>query len=241
MFRLTTLDFDVASGAWLRPDAVISLVEGVSVVVGREGDAPVAFDPVDTGVSRKALTVSVDREFWELEVTNSNHAWIHAWGQRPAWVESGSTVRRRWPRVGVLLIGGNQGIHHWVLLESDEYRSQRQDHPPMSTDPVTPGQTRVKGPADDLTRPQLEAVQTVFAKHLAWPPVVTAEPMLLNAAARRLGGVSQNAVSDRLKQAQARAYGLGPQRQVGVMNPEYVYILAGAGYLPVPDFHRLDI
>jgi len=91
MFRLTAVDFDVPTGSW-RTVGVMTAGVGDSVLVGREGDLPVAIDPIDSGVSRRALTVTVDPAHWELEVTNSNHAWIHPWGQRPTWVESGTTV-----------------------------------------------------------------------------------------------------------------------------------------------------
>src|SRR5664279_2830 len=239
-FRLTAVDFDVRTGSWRAPVAVMTARLGDSVLVGREGDLPVAIDPIDPGVSRRALTVTVDPAHWELGVTNTNHAWIHPWGQRPTWVEANRTVRQSWPRIGVLLVGNREDLHHWVLLESDtdpsEWRKRPVDPAPA---PAGPAGTQVKGAAGGLTGAQLEAVQMVFAKHLAWPPVIASEPMLLEAAARKLR-IVPNAVTDRLKQAQSRAYALGPHRQTGVMNPEFVYVLAGAGYLPVPEpFNRV--
>ena len=236
VFRLTAVDFDVRTDSWRTPVSVMPVGPGDSVLVGREGDLPVGIDPVDPGVSRRALTVTVEAAQWELEVTNSNHGWIHPWGQRPTWVESNTTVRKRWPRIGVLLVGNRDDLHHWVLLESDSDPSEWRTRPvePANPTPYPPG-TQVKVATTGLTRAQLEAVHVVFAKHLAWPPVIASEPMLLEAAARKLG-IAPTAVTDRLKQAQNRAYALGPHRQTGVMSPEFVYVLAGAGYLPVPKF-----
>lgn len=234
MFRLTAVDFDVRSGSW-RPTGAMTAEVGDSVLIGREGDLPVAIDPIDSGVSRRALTVTVDPAHWELEVTNSNHAWVHPWGQRPTWAESGTTLRKRWPRIGVLLVGNREDLHHWVLLESDsdpsEWRSKDVDRANI---PSHPSGTKVKAASVGLTRAQLEALQMVFSKYLEWPPVIGSEPMLLEAAARKLG-IVPNAVTDRLRQAQNRAYSLGPHRQTGVMSPEFVYVLASAGYLPVPE------
>ena len=233
-FRLTAVDFDVRTGSWRPPLSVMTVRLGDSVMIGREGDLPIAIDPIDAGVSRRALTVTVDPAHWQIAVTNTNHAWIHPWGQRPIWVEANTTTRRKWPRIGVLLIGNREDLHHWVLLESDTDPSEWRKRPiePAAAS-VGPAGTQVKGPAGGLTRAQLEAVQMVFAKHLAWPPVIASEPMLLEAAARKLH-IVPNAITDRLKQAQNRAYALGPHRQTGVMSPEFVYVLAGAGYLPVP-------
>lgn len=239
MFRLTTVDFEVRSGRWLPPDGVTTADEGESIVVGREGNLPLAVSPVDPGVSRRALAVSVNSSQWHVEIKNSNHAWVHPWGRRPSWVESGTVLSQRWPRVGVLLIGNNAEIHHWVLLESDIEPNewQKRDSLIYAGADNDGDETSVRGPLGGLTSPQLEAVQTVFSKHLAWPPVVATEPMLLEAAARRLR-IAPSAVTDRLKQAQNRAFALGPHRQAGVTNPEYVYVLASAGYLPVPSPFR---
>jgi hypothetical protein len=235
MFRLTAVDFDVPSGSWRTPTSVMTAGQGDSVLIGRKGDLPVAIDPIDSGVSRKALSVTIAPAHWELEITNSNHAWVHPWGQRPTWVETNTTVRTRWPRVGVLLVGSRDNVHHWVLLEADSYPIPgRGSHVEHADPALNPGVTKLNWPAGGLTGAQLEAVEMVFAKHLAWPPVIASEPMLLEAAARKLGIVA-NAVTDRLKQAQNRAYALGPHRQTGVMNPEFVYVLASAGYLPVPE------
>ena len=236
MFRLTAVDFDVHSGSWRTPASVMTVEPGDSVLVGREGDLPVGIDPIDTGVSRRALTVTVEATQWVMEVTNSNHAWIHPWGQRPTWVEATSTVHKRWPRVGVLLTGSRDDLHHWVMLESDSDPSEWRSRPVEQASPASnPPGTQVKVATTGLTEAQLEAVQMVFGKYLAWPPVIASQPMLLEAAARRLR-IAPTAVTDRLKQAQNRAYALGPHRQMGVMNPDFVYVLAGAGYLPVPEF-----
>ncbi len=87
-----------------------------------------------------------------------------------------------------------------------------------------------------LTRAQLDALTTVFAPHLAGGPVPGPLPVKLEAAARRLG-VSDGAVAQRLEAAQQRAYKLGSHRQVGVTDPDYLYVLVGNGYLPAPGGH----
>lgn len=187
----------------------------------------------DSGVSRKAVLLRVGPDHWDFDVLNSNHAWVHPWGQRPIWVESNTTVRKRWPRIGILLVGRDEQLHHWVLLESDVFASQWRDRQSSGGSTSNTVETKVKAAAGGLTGPQLEAIRTVFDAHLSWPPVVSADPMLLDSAARRLG-IAASAVALRLKQAQNRAFALGPHRQTGVTNPEYVYLLASAGYLPLP-------
>jgi len=60
VFRLTAVDFDVRTDSWRTPVSVMPVGPGDSVLVGREGDLPVGIDPVDPGVSRRALTVTVE-------------------------------------------------------------------------------------------------------------------------------------------------------------------------------------
>lgn len=232
-YRLMSLDYDVMERRWCGPHRVLPIEPGGEVLAGREGDLPVAIDPVDSGVSRQAVQIRVGHDHWDFDVLNSNHAWVHPWGQRPTWVESNTTMRKRWPRIGILLVGRDESRHHWVLLESDVFASQWRDRQRSGEDTPTTVATKVKSAAAALTGPQLEAIRTVFDAHLAWPPLVSAEPMLLDSAARRLG-IAASAVALRLKQAQNRAFALGPHRQTGVTNPEYVYLLASAGYLPLP-------
>ena len=233
VWRVTSVDFDVAGGRWAEPTDKWVGDPGEAVLVGREGDLAVAIDPLDSGVSRRALEIRVSPDHWEIDVFNSNHAWVHPWGQRPVWVESASTLRKRWPRVGVLVMGRNEQRHHWILLETDEFTSQWRDR--HVADASHERATQVKPAAGGLTSSQLEAIELVFGGLLAWPPSVNTAPTLLDAAARRLQ-IAPTAVSERLRQAQNRAYSLGPHRQTGVMEPEWVYVLASAGYLPIPEF-----
>jgi len=230
-YQLTSVDYDVVGRRWCTPNRVLAIEPGGEVLAGREAELPVAID--DSGVSRRAVLVREGPDHWDFDVLNSNHAWVHPWGQRPIWVESNTTVRKRWPRIGILLIGRNEHLHHWVLLESDVFASQWRDRQSSVGRNPNTAETKVKAAAGGLTGPQLEAIRTVFDAHLSWPPVVSADPMLLDSAARRLG-IAASAVALRLKQAQNRAFALGPHRQTGVTNPEYVYLLASAGYLPLP-------
>lgn len=232
MFRVTAVAFDPLARTWRSPTAVVGLPSDQPVVIGREGEVPIALDPNDPGVSRRALRVTAGVVGWTIDVLNTNHAWLHPWGQRPAGIKAGRTVERRWPRIGVLLVGGREDVQHWVLLESDHRATD-----PRPVTPISVGETVRADPPTVLTSAQLEAIRAVFRQHLSWPPVVGATPELLSAAARRLG-VSPAAVTQRLEQARARVHAFGPHRQVGVTDPEYVYLLAAAGYLPFPPRFR---
>src|SRR5664279_2753884 len=58
-FRLTAVDFDVRTGSWRAPVAVMTARLGDSVLVGREGDLPVAIDPIDPGGSAPLGAVGI--------------------------------------------------------------------------------------------------------------------------------------------------------------------------------------
>jgi hypothetical protein len=206
---------------------------GHEVTVGRHGDLLVGVAPEDTGVSRQALAVSVADEGWMIRATNANGAVICPWGQPSRWAESDRETWIRWPLVGVRIIGTDPELVHWVLLENPGFSVARQ---PAVRDQMN---TSVGPLPTPLTDPQLEALRAVFAQYLTWPPVAGPAPMTLQSAARRLG-VSQAAVFQRLEAVRARAYQFGSPQQVGVSDPEYVFVLARAGYIPVPDIRLLD-
>jgi len=216
----------IPSGATLSP--------GRRLLVGREGDLPLGVEVYDRGVSRTAAVVTTAPFGWQVEILNGNGAVLHPWGQAPAL--AGRHNALTWPRIGIrLLSGADPGdadtVQHWLLLESDSINvtnagasltgrpstSTFRRHPPR---PLSPG--------------QLEALQVVFADQLRWPPAQPAEPLLLRSAARRLG-ISESGVQERLAKALDRALRLGLPRAVGLTDPQYLYVLVRAGYVPLPE------
>ena len=193
--------------------------------IGRQSDIPIGVDPEDAGVSRRSLTVTRQSDSWTLSCTNTNGAVIYPWGQAPRWADSRGPTEFRWPHIAVRVVGSSRALHHWVLLEAPEQalRTERPD----STN------TAVSETPAALTGPQLEAVQRVFAQYLAWPPVAGASAAPLQSAAGRLG-VTQAAVYQRLEAVRARAYQLGSHAQIGVSDPEYVFVVVRAGLIPLP-------
>ena len=206
----------------------LPLQAGESLLLGREGDLPIGVDVPDTGISRRALTVTAGPDGWQLVCTNSNGAVLHPWGQAATWLERNKPLSRRWPRIGIRVIGSAQDAQHWVLLEAGQYRT-----PVVGELHAASTNTQRPTPPGPLTSAQLDALTTVFAAHLAWPPVAGPLPVKLEAAARKLR-VTDGAIAQRLEGAQQRAYKLGSHRQVGVMDPEYLYVLVANGYLPPP-------
>jgi hypothetical protein len=192
-----------------------------TVTVGREGDARIGLDPVDTSVSRRALTVTVREDGWDLVVTNRNGAALHRWAQPALAAVPMDTVR--WPLVGVRLFGAD-AVTYWVLLRNDRLARQSQ------TERQESEYTGAKRTARPLTAAQLEAVRAIFAENLAWPPLVNARPRALKQVARQLG-CSESAVQERLNEVRRKAVTLGLAREVSLTDPEYVYVLASAGYL----------
>lgn len=229
--RVVVREVDPLARAQPRP-VFLPLRIGESLVVGREGDLPVGVDLPDTGVSRQALLVTATEGGWQLVCTNGNRAALHRWGQPVSWPDRNAPWTLRWPRVAVRLIGSLPHAQHWVLLEADGYSL------PAVGDlrgPASTNTSSAEAPAP-LTPAQLAALTGVFAQHLAWPPVAGPMPIKLEAVARRLG-VSDGAVAQRLEAAQQRAYKLGSHRQVGVTDPDYLYVLVGHGYLSAPTAH----
>lgn len=209
---------------------------GQSVLVGREGDVPLGVEMYDRGVSRRAAVVTATEQGWQVEVLNGNGAVLHPWGQGPTL--TGRYNSLTWPRTALRILGGSEpgtsdNIQHWLLVESD-------------TIDVTPSGARAPANATTSTykakRPnplslaQQEALQVVFADQLQWPPAQPAEPLLLRTAARRLG-ISESGVQQRLGKAHERALQLGLHRPVGLTDPEYLYVLVRAGYVPPPISH----
>ena len=208
------------------------LQDGESAVVGREARLAVGIDPPDTGVSRRALTVTAATDGWELTITNRHGAWLHPWGQPAVLIDPDTTIRRVWPRIGLRLVGGNRAVEHWVLLEHSNHPTRLADREMTAT---TDGSTSTPERPLPLTAHQRAAVWTVFHEHLAWPPIPGASPRSLAAAAARLK-ISEAGVRERLRLVQQRAYTYGLHKQIGVSDPDYVYLLVRHGFFDPPSF-----
>lgn len=217
---------DLERGA-VRDSNQTSLTTDISVIVGREGELLIGVTPEDTGISRRALTITPTATGWSLLSSNSNGAVLHPWAQPAAWLDPGIAQLSVWPRIAVRLIGSRADLQHWVLLVGDHYEMLGGRDGATPTNTVTP-----RAPLA-LTTAQTEALRAVFGPHLQWPPVVGPLPTTLQAAARHLG-ISEAAIYQRLEAAQNRAYQLGSHRQYGVTEPDYVYVLARHGYLGRP-------
>jgi hypothetical protein len=226
MARVVVLSGAAGPGKGERTRAWYPIGPGGQVEIGRQSDIAIGVDPEDPGVSRRSLRVTRQSDSWTLDCTNANGAVIHPWGQAPRWADNGRPTEFRWPYVAVRVVGSSQDLHHWVLLEApeQELRTERPD----STN------TAVSQAPAPLTGAQLQAVQRVFAQYLAWPPVAGASATPLQSAAGRLG-VTQAAVYQRLEAVRARSYQLGSHTQIGVSDPEYVFVLVRAGLIPLPE------
>jgi hypothetical protein len=201
----------------------------VTVRLGRKDDVLIGTEPEDRGISRHALVVTAAQYGWQVQFTNGNGAAVYLWGQPRIWVGGRSEQQFCWPRVGIRLIGSSLRFQYWVLLEADRYAIVD-----AGVSVSRAGSTNLRDRPRPLTRPQLAAVTTVFAQHLAWPPLAAASSMKLATAARRLG-ISTTGVQDRLGDAQVRARQLGWDGTASLMDPDYLYVLVRSGYLPVPD------
>ncbi|MEJ3652018.1 hypothetical protein WEH80_03270 [Actinomycetes bacterium KLBMP 9759] len=211
---------------------------GRTVLVGREGDLPLGVEIEDRGVSRVAAEVTATEQGWQVEIPNRNGAMLHPWGQPPTL--AGRHNALVWPRIAFRVLTGADGSdprRHWVLLESDMIA------------PTAAGARVADGSGTSTYQParprpmsdgQLAALRAVFADHLRWPPASPAEALTLAAAGRRLG-ITESGVQDRLDRAIKRAMRLGLPRAFGSTNPEYLYVLVRAGYVPLPahGLHRL--
>ena len=198
------------------------------VEIGREGDLPVGVEPEDPGISRLALSVTARATGWELRSTNRNGAVLHRWGQAPTMLEFDRPAHVRWPRAGVRLLGKEPGVEHWVLFEADDYLL-----PAPEDLATTNAATYIPSAPRPLTSAQRDALTIVFAEHLAWPPVTSPVALARETAGRKLG-ISYAGVVDRLTAAQRKAHQLGSPQQVGLMEPDYLYVLVARGYLDAP-------
>ncbi len=204
---------------------------GETVTVGRDGDLRVGVVVADLGISREALVVRASRDGWDVEIGNRNGAVLHAWGQSPMPVEGRFSVQ--WPLAAIRLLGDDRH-EHWVLLEAPEL-AQREDGP---TGTAASDTTELNDKPLPLTQPQIEALRSMFADMLCWPPMALAQPRQLKQVARELG-ITTEAVQQRLRAARAKAYRLGLSRQLELPDPEYLYVLVRTGYLtPDPDAMR---
>jgi hypothetical protein len=206
---------------------------GQSILVGREGDLPVGVEVYDRGVSRRAASVTATEHGWQVEILNTNGAVLHPWGQGPTL--AGRYNSLSWPRIAIRILNGASPavadtMQHWLLFESDSIGVTTAGARAPSSPTTSTFQPKRPQP---LSPGQLEALQVVFADQLQWPPVQPAEPLLLRTAARRLG-ITESGVQERLSKAHARALHLGLHRAVGLTDPEYLYVLVRAGYVPLP-------
>lgn len=214
-------------------ESVYPVALNAAVTVGRVADLGTDVFSHDDGVSRIALTVTVEAHAWVLRMGNRNGAVLQPWAQAPDWLSADSTRTVCWPRVGVRLVGNDHAAEHWVLLEGDRYQV-----PVPADSPSSPEETLLKPRPRELTANQLAAVYATFESHLSWPPASRPVARSLEAVAHRLG-VTPSAVRERLKPVQERARDLGLHEPLGVTEPDYVYHLAAHGYLPdVPPAHE---
>ncbi|MDG6108599.1 hypothetical protein Daura_14475 [Dactylosporangium aurantiacum] len=195
------------------------LLAGQELHIGRSCEVTIANDPIDDKVSRTAAIVVPNPEGWRIEPRNRNGVVLHQWAQPPRPITRTETVL--WPRVG-LFVKGAAEYEHWILLDDTEAYT--------ALGPHTTGVTATTELPEPLTPEQLEAVYAVFHEILAWPPVRDARPDTVDTAARRIGR-SRTALNQRLDQARRRATGLGLRREPARTDPEYVYVLARAGFI----------
>jgi hypothetical protein len=207
------------------------LVPDTPVVVGREGDIGVGIDPVDPKVSRQAVEVTRTARGWRVAVTNRNGVVVHPWAQAAYLAEREAELV--WPRLALRVLG-NPELQHWVLLEDADLRPERAPLPPGTELTESADQPR------PLTVSQEQAIRTLFAELLAWPPVVPATPLQIKQVAYRLG-VRPESIQRRLEEVRKKANAVGLARTGLLSDPEYLYVLVRAGYLePGPDdLHEL--
>jgi predicted DNA-binding protein (UPF0251 family) len=132
-----------------------------------------------------------------------------------------------WPRIA-FNVRGKLRARHWVLFDSPglgfpDERPRPPSQVTVSVDPPAP-----------LTTAEQEAMRILFGDLLAWPPRIPAVPRQLKQVGHRLG-ISPEGVARRLERARGKAMALGLGRAVPVTDPEYLYVLVRAGYLPPID------
>ena len=226
--RLRVLEIPDDAPAVVR--ATVPLAIGELVEVGREAEVEIGVD--DPRMSRLALAVTPHPESWDVRVSNLNGGLIHPWGLPPLPVHRREHQRLAWPLLGVRLTTEDGRPQHWVLLESTDLPVTRGQRP--LTDAAA-GATLYGDEVPDLTPNQLAALQLTFEPHLRWPPETKQLlPRQLKQVATALG-ISDSAVQQRLVGARDRALRLGMAREVGLLDPAYLYVLVGAGHVPPPE------
>jgi hypothetical protein len=202
-----------------------AVTPGRAVVIGREGELALGIDPLDPKISRNAVTVTSTGDGWRLEIGNHNGVDLQLWGQPARPYRTVELLS--WPRITVHVKGDRQ-LRHLVLLDDPALAiaSQRPRRSGRHTESVTP--------PPSLTVPQQEALRLLYAELLAWPPPKQAVPRRINQVAHRLG-IGNEAVRRRLEEALQKATALGLSRAVPLTDPEYLYVLVRAGYLPPCD------
>lgn len=203
-----------------------SIRDGQSLIVGRDGDVALGVEVNDTRVSRVAVVVALEHLRWRLDCRNRNGVELHLWGHAPRELTRGHVEVVTWPRAGIY-VRGRPDLDHWLLLEDDRMI-------PVPDGGKTATATEMPDPPPRLTAKQLDAVLSVFADHLAWPPQRCRVPCILDAAARRLG-VQKDSVRDRLQQVRNKAYRLGSPPQSELTEPSYVYTLVQHRYITIED------
>lgn len=205
----------------LRTAAERNMEIGDECRVGREAELPVALDPLDRRVSRTAIVITCTTDGWLINSLNRNGVVVQPWAQPASLAQPVELLSSA--RVALRVLGTRQRLH-WVLLEDDSRLGRDCAAPPGTVG------TDLEVPVRPLTQPQREVLGLLFANLLAWPPVVGAEPLQLKQVARRLG-LSVSAVQARLHDVRLKAEHLGLGRQVPLHDPEYLYVLARAGYV----------
>lgn len=199
-------------------------VRSEPVTAGRAGAVPLGVHLVDEGISRIAVTVTVGRGGWTIEVGNRNGAVLHPWGLAPQRALATQTVR--WPLVAVRITGTRQDQQHLLLLENDAYAID--DSP---ADGGTTVITRLSSPPPPLAPAELQALYLTFRDFLVWPPPTTPpQAQQLKQVATR-SGKSLSGVQDRLRSAMEKAVRLGLSSPTTLTNPDYLHVLVAAGYL----------
>lgn len=218
--------YERTDGKWL-VTAAERLPIGRCLDIGREGELPLGVEIPSGTVSRRAMYVTPMQRGWHVVVTNRNGALLHRWGLAPELADRENVVE--WPLLAVRMLPDDDSSAHWVLLEADDLPVTRD----RADGPVPYALTDLADRPGDLPPGEREALCTVFAEQLLWPPRPNAEPLLLKQAASRLG-LSVSGVQERLRAARGRALRLGLGREVGLTDPSYLHVLIAAGYMPAP-------
>lgn len=160
----------------------------------------------DVKLSRLAVVVAGNSGTgWRADVTNFNGVDVQAWGQAPYRAPEKDTVTIAGRHVA-LWLRGDRSRRYLVLCEPLEFEVRKSSRGQNDTQ---------RSEADDLSVKEIEAIRTVFAEHLQWPPVRNPEIRTKPAAANRLG-ITTTALNDRLANALEKAKRIGyvpPGRQ----------------------------